>query len=298
MKTPLRILTFVVLCAGPASADGRSYEALKDLAKAAQGSDSVMDSLKAGFSALAAKKGPETDRFLESYPQEAAKYQAMEVVHPPVARGWCSMCHSSTEDPLEMRDEVNVLCQTCHQVKSEPLMRSHMGVNTFAGKCTVCHDPHASSEPRILRDTGQHGGFVAGCANCHTGVSTDGRPALPGPIAKACFKCHPGIEEAMKDKVVHGALQMGACTNCHNPHVSARRVHLRGVPQEFCQDCHNIPEKGHPFGKHRSFKIGGVARGPLPGSFDCTNCHKPHSGDQPKLLRVPRKELCMNCHKM
>lgn len=300
MKNHLTLLTLLAFCAAPALGGDKTYGALEDLRKASPDGGSGFEALQSRFTALAAlagKQGPETDRFLEAHQAEAAKFQAMKVVHPPIKRGWCSMCHVSAEDPAAMRDEVNVLCQTCHNVKNEPLLKSHMGVTSFEGKCTVCHDPHASAKPKILRAKGEHGGF-SGCTDCHTKVSTDGRPALPDSIAKSCFECHPNIEDALKDKVVHGALQMGACTGCHNPHFSERRVHLRAAPQEFCMGCHNIPAQGHPFGKHRSFKDGGPARGSLPASFDCTSCHMPHSSVQPKLLKAPRKELCLNCHKM
>ena len=207
----------LALCAGPAAAGDKSYGALQDLRAASGDAGFELDAMKARFSALAAV-GPktETDRFLESHKEAAAKFQAMKAVHLPVARNWCSLCHASVEDALAMREDGNKLCLACHKPQNEPLKKAHMGVTTFAGQCTVCHDPHASDKPKILRAKGEHGGF-SGCTDCHSGPSADGKPALKDPLAKACFECHSEIEGAMKDKVVHGALEMGACTGCHSP---------------------------------------------------------------------------------
>lgn len=297
MRTPLLLVTLLALRAGSAAAGDKSYDALQDLRAASPGSASAVDAVQAGFSALAGKKWTETDRFLEGHQAEAARFQALKSVHLPIARNWCSLCHSSVEDPSAMREEGNKLCLACHKPQNESLRKSHMGVTIFTDKCTVCHDPHASSRDKLVRSEGEHGGY-SDCTSCHSGVGTLGRPALKDDVAAACKECHPRLSDAMKDKVVHGAMAMGSCTSCHNPHFSPRRVLLRAAPQEFCRGCHDIPDAGHPFGKHRSFKEGAPRRGALPGSFDCVSCHRPHSGDLPKLLRAPKKELCGTCHKM
>lgn len=297
MRTLLALLTLLTLRPVPAAARDSSSDVFRDLRLVSPGSAPEVDAIQFRLAALAGKKWTETDRFLEGHQTEAAKFQAMKSVHLPIARNWCSLCHASVEDPSAMREEGNRLCLACHQPQKESLKKAHLGVTIFTDKCTVCHDPHGSSEPKLVRSQGQHPAF-SDCGSCHSGDAALGRPGLKGDIAAACKECHPQIADAMKDKVVHGALDMGSCTSCHNPHASPRRVFLRAAPQEFCRGCHDIPDAGHPFGKHRSFKEGAPRRGALPGSFDCTSCHRPHSGELPKLLRAPKKELCGNCHKM
>ena len=299
MKSLIPTLILMTLCAAGAAAEPNSFDALKELLGLAPEAAVDAKDMKIQFAALAAsaKKAGNTDLFLQKHPQEAAKLQAMAVVHLPVKRGWCSVCHASADDASVMNEEGNGLCLACHKPANPALMKAHMGVTKFSDKCTVCHNPHASSEAKLLQPQGQHPAFSS-CEMCHSGPSTDGEPALKKPLREACQMCHPQIEEAFKDKIVHGALRMGMCAACHNPHFSPRRKLFQAEPQQFCRECHNIPDRGHPFGKHRSFKEGTASKGSLPASFDCTSCHRPHSGEVPNLLRAPRKELCLNCHKM
>jgi len=305
MKQRLVSLILIALFARlpAASAETKSLESLKDLVKASPDAAPVVEAMNVQFSALAAVRKGNTDLFLEKHPEDAARFQGMKFVHLPVQRGWCSMCHADVQDPSVLREDGNDLCLACHKPKNESLQKSHMGVTIFTDKCTVCHSPHASSEAKMIRSEGQHPAFSS-CDSCHSGMATGGRPALKDSIAGACMGCHPQLEDASKDKVVHGAISMGACTNCHNPHFSPRKAFQRALPQEFCRGCHDIPDRGHPFGKHRSFKLASEAKGRAPGgssvpaSFDCVSCHRPHSGALPKLLRAPKKELCLDCHKM
>ena len=308
----IAILAALVL-AHSASAEPQSDAALKDPATLVP--VSAVADIKADTQKLSTTigKAPEpADPFLEKYRKQAACFLSKKFVHTAVQQGMCSACHASVDDPSALNAQGSDLCLSCHQTDADPLKKAHLGITVFEGSCLVCHDPHASSEPKHMREEGQHMPFAANeprmCDQCHNPTGADGKPALKDFLTESCYGCHDKVIQAAQDsKVVHGAL--GECNKCHNPHVSARKAHLRDAPEVFCRGCHaKIPDRGHPVLKHRSFKYGPKAKGPLPSTFNCLNCHRPHGGDFEKMLRVDKKEvapkgdpknkLCLKCHKM
>lgn len=137
----------------------------------------------------------------------------------------------------------------------------------LAGKATV-HPPAADG----------------GCEMCHEhrGGSEHGFRLASEPVTALCATCHDmpsgeGVE-------VHGAIEAGECTACHDPHASDNASLLVAEPPDLCLTCHDDPRAA---GKnvHGAIEAGG-----------CTACHDPHGSRHGPLLVAAVPDLCLECH--
>ncbi len=161
----------------------------------------------------------------------------------------------------------------------------------------------AQSQPRLERPTTR----LTDCttSGCHSDQTQ--RKFLHGPNAvHACDACHEHVDPAKHtfqlkrpgrqlcdfchiDKtgtegpVVHKPFATGDCTGCHDPHgATNRRMLKKDTTPELCAQCHTDILKGtHKHG---------------PAAADCAACHKAHTADHPRLLSVPKEQLCQTCH--
>ncbi|HLG18458.1 MAG TPA: cytochrome c3 family protein [Bdellovibrionota bacterium] len=98
--------------------------------------------------------------------------------------------------------------------------------------------------------------------------------------------CHAVL---MNAKVVHSAIEDGACDGCHTPsegsspdQAGAKHKFEKIDVGQACGDCH---EAAKDKSIHKPY-----------GEAKCTACHNPHSSDQPALLREESPALCQPCH--
>lgn len=112
----------------------------------------------------------------------------------------------------------------------------------------------------------EHGPYAAKqCSGCHD----RGSNRLVVPKQELCFQCHT---LDIRKKYIHGPLESGGCTVCHQPHGSSYAFLLVAEPKEFCLYCHAKED---------------VARNPVHGDLDvqCTICHDAHGSNERYLLR-------------
>jgi len=100
-----------------------------------------------------------------------------------------------------------------------------------------------------------------------------------------CLGCHPKALDLANSKVVHKPVSKGACTACHNPHVSKHAGLLSDTGKELCYQCH----------KEQDGFTGKVVHSPLKQGR-CLQCHDPHSSNSAGLLRQSLSETCFKCH--
>lgn len=211
----------------------------------------------------------------------------------------CGTCHDKhgSDHPGMLSSPVNELCGACHEVAGDPLKKAHRGVTRFSGTCVRCHDPHASKNAKIIRETGLHPAFEGGmCESCHDAEGAGGKAKLTGSETETCGACHPDRVEGKKS--AHAPVAGGSCTTCHDPHRSETYALLKDSAQALCRTCHpDVPRMGHPIGGHATGDEGDLmhpkdAKKP----FGCASCHDQHGSDNPHLGRKPREELCQWCH--
>jgi predicted CXXCH cytochrome family protein len=227
-------------------------------------------------------------------------------VHPATEE--CESCHESADDthPVKRKktftlaDEVPALCFMCH----DPAEKRVIHPPVEEGECTTCHDPHASDEtamlvqpsaelclmchPEQVEHAYLHGPASAGeCILCHSPHESDYGSLVLRDGPELCLTCHFNMEEEMKKRYVHSALEEG-CTSCHNPHGSPFPKMFPVEGEDLCFQCHD--EIGELVGNAQ------VVHGPIMSEKSCASCHSPHASDGEKLMEKSGKDLCLGCH--
>ena len=231
-----------------------------------------------------------------------------KTIHP-VAEP-CDTCHQSISSPhpqakvktFKLTEEVPGLCFQCHP-RFGTMKHIHPPVKD--GMCTTCHNPHDSAEPKLLLQPVKdlctqchpdkidykfvHGPVATGdCTTCHNPHESANERLLVKNVPDLCFMCHVDVQDDMKKKVIHPALQMG-CTSCHNPHGSSVKKFFASEGPDLCFQCH--PDIKSKLASAKS------VHAPIKTPRACATCHAPHSSDAPKLLPKSGKDLCLGCHK-
>ena len=111
----------------------------------------------------------------------------------------CTKCHIAAESNKLISD-VDRVCVTCHAKVQHPGPGIKLHQAVVEGKCTICHTPHRSSRPHLIRDTAE----------------------------QMCFKCHKLSEITTPQ---HPPVYRADCLICHHGHRSSRPYLLRaGIP--------------------------------------------------------------------
>ena len=176
----------------------------------------------------------------------------------------CATCHSvhafkSDAAQLKARTEQDV-CATCHRDKIAKLDRSgHMPVREGKMQCSTCHDPHGSTNVRLLTRGDSVGEF---CSSCHAD------------------KRGPYLWE-------HAPVRDG-CATCHDPHGSSNERMLVSKPPILCQRCHIATR--HPSTIYDAGLIGSAASPSVRiYARSCVTCHSAiHGSNHPSGQRFVR----------
>jgi len=185
--------------------------------------------------------------------------------HGPVAAGQCLECH------------------TAHHSKAETFKRNLLRAPTERELCTKCHAETVGKHAFV------HGPVAAGaCSLCHVPHSSDEPKLLRKPANQTCLDCHADVHARLDTAVSRHPPVLEGCTLCHDAHASDQRYQLQKAPKELCLDCH-APLLA-------DFEKRPVFHQALVTDEGCANCHSAHASPFPKLLEKPVAELCMGCH--
>jgi predicted CXXCH cytochrome family protein len=143
------------------------------------------------------------------------------VIHPELA-ATCDICHTPTgeEHPkthtkgFTLSEKLPTLCFNCHtdfQEKIDAYASVHDPVKD-AVSCINCHNPHSSSENKLLTD-----GTNDLCLKCHNKT-----------IVKDSVRISNISQTLSRAKTIHPPVTSGGCVTCHNPHFSEKRKLLIG----------------------------------------------------------------------
>jgi DmsE family decaheme c-type cytochrome len=148
----------------------------------------------------------------------------------------CSSCHKLHEGPQQKvsRDKMAELCYSCHpDVRAQFSLFAHHPVREGKMSCFDCHEPHGSTQPRMLKGVSrrdlctrchmekngpfayEHGDVTENCSNCHTPHGSVNRRLLSAAMPFLCIQCHAPVHRSMLAPGTK-ALYAGRCTDCHS----------------------------------------------------------------------------------
>ncbi|HEX9136364.1 MAG TPA: cytochrome c3 family protein, partial [Nitrospirota bacterium] len=101
--------------------------------------------LAATTQAIAQRKF-EKKECLDCHKKFSDQYLGMKNVHQMVKEKKCEDCHlrHGKIPKLLLKKPENDLCYTCHPIEKMGLDKGKVHTAVRAGKCTNCHNPHAS----------------------------------------------------------------------------------------------------------------------------------------------------------
>ena len=158
----------------------------------------------------------------------------------------CLSCHSvhSPVGPKQMKAKTEPeLCATCHRNIVNKLHRfNHMPVREDKMQCSSCHNPHGSTNTKLLK----------------TGTTVD----------EACASCHA---EKRGPYLWEHAPVANACVTCHDPHGSNNERMLAAKVPFLCQRCHVTSR--HPPTVYDGFVRGNSTSANKIVGRGCVVCH-------------------------
>ncbi len=205
------------------------------------------------------------------------------VVHAPLNySAACQVCHKMVNEGrhvFKFAAKGTRLCTQCH---GNPLDKKYKHGAVIADECTLCHNPHQSRQPKLLKF----------------------------PITSLCTRCHD--EEEFLDRRAHGPVAEGKCSACHDAHSSDYPAQLKKPQNELCYDCHQHDLEDHDGNALPSLRT--VLKDPQMrrhapvAAGKCTACHKRHTSKHRRLLTGPyprsgyakfdtSRYMCFKCHK-
>jgi len=252
--------------------------------------------------------------------------------HQAIANNGCVTCHdphASNSKFLLTADNVEQLCQRCHNIP----WQKHVHQPFASGQCSLCHQPHESNFKSLLRGNDEpeqcfgchadmkavmvsslkvHKPAAEKCSTCHNPHTSEFPFELHATINDTCLSCHKDIAQTVETATVsHDALLIEqGCANCHDPHASQDELLLKARADKLCLSCHDKPLTGHDGHTipdmrstlHKTFLHGPVRSG------DCTSCHNVHGATHERLLvktfpktfyvgfDLKNYALCFTCH--
>jgi DmsE family decaheme c-type cytochrome len=170
----------------------------------------------------------------------------------------CHSVHSPKSDHAQLKTKsVIETCASCHKQEATKLLKSgHMPVREGKMDCTSCHNPHGSTNVRMLK-TGNW--ITEACTSCHT------------------EKRGPYLWE-------HAPVTQN-CATCHDPHGSNNDRMLVAKAPMLCQRCHISTR--HPPTVYDGSQL--TAKSNRLVGRSCVNCHSQiHGSNSPAGNRFLR----------
>lgn len=198
-------------------------------------------------------------------------------LHLPYLEKKCAACHNQGRMGSLMESEPG-LCYQCHTDLEIRYSFTH-GPAT-GGFCSECHNPHKSTEEKLLLHPGEelclgcheveqvtenlfHNiSEETACLSCHGPHGSQNHSLLK---EGSCYGCHDDFSGQYQ--VLHGPVAIGHCSECHTSHSKDSEKLLLKIGRDLCFNCHEterlIGDETHSYIDDAS----------------CIECHNPHGGE-------------------
>lgn len=181
----------------------------------------------------------------------------------------CLTCHSRgnhTQWKGSMHDARNLSCTTCHSVHSPKSEKAQLKAATPMDTCVTCHKTEVAKLQRSGHMPLREGKMD--CMSCHNphGTTNVRMLRVGNWINETCVSCHA---EKRGPFLWDHAPVREACNTCHDPHGSNNDRMLVAKLPMLCQRCH-IGTR-HPSTIYDATQLG--ARSNRLIGRGCVNCH-------------------------
>lgn len=207
----------------------------------------------------------------------------------------CTQCHGNRQgrrfsSEVQLTARPPELCYECHKDVVPAASRGWVHGPAAAGECLLCHEPHKTTNPHLLRaptsslchkchqevadesapdDTKESHSQCTSCHAAHASPKVGGTDRTP----ELCYKCHESLEPAALKGWVHGPVAVGQCLLCHEPHRTRNPHQLRQRIPALCYGC------------HQEAAVNSVRDHAEESYADCSNCHESHTSLERPLLK-------------
>lgn len=153
-------------------------------------------------------------------------------VHSPAASWSCLSCHDQNARPVyAVKKPDTKVCFNCHFDKKEDWYSKKYYHGPFSiGKCSICHNPHASENPfELIKDTWDL------CISCHIDKGSGRHIVKNFSFGSSYHPTRGKPDPSRPGKEL-------TCASCHNPHASDAPYLMRFSYSnifELCRKCHN-----------------------------------------------------------
>jgi len=197
------------------------------------------------------------------------------------------------------------LCFLCHGDMGSKLSDPYQHQPFMSGRCTNCHDPHASDYTALIKQAPDkicltchpigeelaraqmHPPVAEGwCIDCHDPHASKYKGILEAAQKDLCYRCHPSVAMLDGMPAQHAPFQNGACTDCHEAHGSNYTPLLDAAQPTLCYKCHPAIKNQFAASSHHPVEV----------NLTCSSCHDPHAAQYSGLINARNNDFCYQCH--
>jgi predicted CXXCH cytochrome family protein len=128
---------------------------------------------------------PNPDAPVKQSVRTASAGERRTTVHKPYADNQCNACHLNTADIFARAQVRADVCLDCHS--TIPQQHKVMHGPVVVNECQMCHAPHSSASPHLLRRPAP-----AVCTQCHELNELKNLHKTPVDLNASCITCHSG----------------------------------------------------------------------------------------------------------
>ena len=202
-------------------------------------------------------------------PSKPDSIRRFPLMKPRDVSDTCLTCHdraNHTQWKGSMHDARNLSCVTCHSIHSPKSDKAQLKTTTVIATCNVCHKTEVAKLQRSGHMPVREGKMD--CVSCHNPHGTTNVRLLRvgNWVNETCVSCHA---EKRGPFLWDHAPVREACNTCHDPHGSNNDRMLVAKLPVLCQRCH-IGTR-HPSTIYDANQL--AARSNRLIGRGCVNCH-------------------------
>jgi len=169
---------------------------------------------------------------------DKTKIRVFAAMAPRDSAAVCLTCHTQSSHALwkgSMHESRNLSCVTCHSVHNPKSEVAQLKTETVTGTCVNCHKQEVAKLQRFGHMPVREGKLE--CSTCHDPHGTTNVRLLKTGnwISESCLSCHT---EKRGPYLWDHAPVREACSTCHDPHGSNQERMLVAKMPMLCQRCH------------------------------------------------------------